>query len=76
MDLILMDVSSLQRPKINAFRSWTKKEPVIVYCGSGVTACPNVLALSEAGFEDVRLYLGSWSDWISYPDHPIATGEE
>jgi len=49
---------------------------IIVYCGSGVTACPNVLALEEAGFTNVRLYAGSWSDWISYPDHPIATGDE
>lgn len=49
---------------------------IIVYCGSGVTACPNVLALEEAGFANVRLYAGSWSDWISYPEDPIATGEE
>ncbi|XID90918.1 sulfurtransferase [Paenibacillaceae bacterium WGS1546] len=47
---------------------------IIVYCGSGVTACPNILALTEAGFTNVKLYGGSWSDWISYPDHPIATG--
>lgn len=49
---------------------------LIVYCGSGVTACPNVLALEEAGFKNVRLYAGSWSDWISYNENPIATGEE
>ncbi|GAB2697936.1 sulfurtransferase [Paenibacillus thermoaerophilus] len=49
---------------------------IIVYCGSGVTACPNVLALRQAGYRNVRLYAGSWSDWISYPDNPIATGEE
>ena len=49
---------------------------LVVYCGSGVTACPNVLALQEAGFEKVRLYLGSWSDWISYEENPIAAGEE
>ncbi|HEU4964164.1 MAG TPA: sulfurtransferase [Bacilli bacterium] len=49
------------------------QQEVIVYCGSGVTACPNVLALKEAGFEQVKLYLGSWSDWISYADNPIAT---
>lgn len=49
---------------------------LIVYCGSGVTACPNVLALEEAGFLNVRLYAGSWSDWISYADNPIATGEK
>ncbi|WP_027409181.1 sulfurtransferase [Anoxybacteroides tepidamans] len=57
------------------FASLAKDEPIIVYCGSGVTACPNVIALYEAGYENVRLYVGSFSDWISYPDHPIATGE-
>jgi thiosulfate/3-mercaptopyruvate sulfurtransferase len=51
-------------------------QEVIVYCGSGVTACPNVLALAEAGFRNVKLYVGSWSDWVSYPDNPVATGEE
>jgi len=51
-------------------------EEIIVYCGSGVTACPNVLALTEAGFANVKLYSGSWSDWISWEDNSIATGEE
>jgi len=48
----------------------------IVYCGSGVSACPNVLALYRLGYPQVKLYAGSWSDWISYPENPIATGEE
>ncbi|WP_059047179.1 sulfurtransferase [Paenibacillus rubinfantis] len=48
----------------------------IVYCGSGVSACPNVLALHQLGYPQVKLYAGSWSDWISYPENPIATGEE
>jgi len=41
-------------------------EEVIVYCGSGVTACVNLLALKLAGIETGRLYAGSWSDWCSY----------
>lgn len=50
-------------------------ERPIVYCGSGVTACANLLALHLAGREG-RLYAGSFSDWISYEENPIAQGEE
>ncbi|TSB45450.1 sulfurtransferase [Alkalicoccobacillus porphyridii] len=56
------------------FRSLPKTKEIIVYCGSGVTACPNVLALKEAGFTNVKLYSGSWSDWVSYEDSPIEKG--
>ncbi len=41
-------------------------EQLIVYCGSGVTACVNLLSLAELGREDAKLYAGSWSDWCSY----------
>lgn len=58
------------------FAALSSAEEIIVYCGSGVTACPNILALTEAGFNQVKLYSGSWSDWVSYEDNPIATGEE
>jgi thiosulfate/3-mercaptopyruvate sulfurtransferase len=44
---------------------------IIVYCGSGVTATPNYLALKEAGYENVKLYIGSFSDWISYEENEI-----
>jgi thiosulfate/3-mercaptopyruvate sulfurtransferase len=45
----------------------------VVYCGSGVNACNNLLAMALAGIDDVRLYEGSWSDW-SQRDAPVATG--
>lgn len=55
------------------FSSLSKSQEIIVYCGSGVTAVPNVIGLYEAGFKHVRLYVGSFSDWISNPDNQIAT---
>jgi thiosulfate/3-mercaptopyruvate sulfurtransferase len=53
------------------FTSIGKDKEIIVYCGSGVTASPNYIALKEAGFKDVKIYIGSFSDWISYDDNPI-----
>lgn len=47
----------------------------IVYCGSGVTACHNLLAMSLVGINQARLYPGSWSEWSSDPERPIATGD-
>ena len=41
-------------------------EPLVVYCGSGVSACVNLLSLSLLGRDDAWLYGGSWSDWCSY----------
>ncbi|MCQ6561793.1 sulfurtransferase [Paenibacillus mendelii] len=58
------------------FRGVDPSEDIFVYCGSGISATPNVLALEEAGFRNVKLYAGSWSDWISYEGNLIATGEE
>ncbi|HXG88790.1 MAG TPA: sulfurtransferase [Vicinamibacterales bacterium] len=49
-------------------------EQVVMYCGSGVTACHNLLAMEHAGLGGARLYPGSWSDWSSDPNRPIATG--
>jgi len=46
----------------------------IVYCGSGVTACHNLLAMSLANIGEAKLYPGSWSEWSSDPSRPVATG--
>jgi len=51
-------------------------EEIIVYCGSGVSATHDLLALEEVGIPGAKLYVGSWSDWSSYQDAPIAVGEE
>jgi thiosulfate/3-mercaptopyruvate sulfurtransferase len=51
-------------------------DEVILYCGSGVSAAHNALALEEAGLPGARLYVGSWSDWSSYDDNSVATGDE
>ncbi|WP_144610656.1 sulfurtransferase [Bacillus cereus] len=58
------------------FQNLSKDKEIIVYCGSGVTACPNIFALKLAGFKNVKLYAGSWSDWISYPENQIAKEED
>jgi len=51
----------------------TKSEDIISMCGSGITACHNILAMEIAGVKNVRLYVGSWSEWITDKARPIAT---
>ena len=49
--------------------------PVVSYCGSGVTACHNLLMIEHAGLGTGRLYPGSWSQWSQDPARPVATGD-
>jgi thiosulfate/3-mercaptopyruvate sulfurtransferase len=51
------------------------KAPVVAYCGSGVTACHDLLALAVAGYEDALLYEGSWSEWAADTMLPAALGK-
>jgi thiosulfate/3-mercaptopyruvate sulfurtransferase len=46
----------------------------VMYCGSGVTACHNLLAMEHAGLPGARLYVGSWSEWSSDPSRQVETG--
>ncbi|MBS1820167.1 MAG: sulfurtransferase [Acidobacteria bacterium] len=47
---------------------------IVCYCGSGVTACHNLLALEHAGMAGAKLYPGSWSEWVSDPTRGVARG--
>lgn len=57
------------------FQDIPKNKEIIVSCGSGVSACPNVIGLKKAGFTNVKLYPGSYSDWISYEENTVEKGE-
>lgn len=71
-DGTLRPVNEQQRrwEEINAPNTTTQEthppEEIMVYCGSGVTACVNLLSLEVAGVRNTKLYVGSWSDWCSY----------
>lgn len=58
------------------FKEWDCSQPIIIYCGSGVTAAPNYVSLKLAGFQNVKVYIGSYSDWISHDENPIAVINE
>jgi thiosulfate/3-mercaptopyruvate sulfurtransferase len=49
-------------------------DQVVMYCGSGVTACHNLLAMEHVGMSGAKLYPGSWSEWSSDPQRPVETG--
>lgn len=73
-DGTLRDAAELNRLWTSTLAGTPVRE-TIVYCGSGVTACQNLLALEHAGLPGARLYPGSWSEWSSDPDRPVACGD-
>jgi thiosulfate/3-mercaptopyruvate sulfurtransferase len=75
-----MDASNRFLPREELRRQWSallgSRPPaeVISMCGSGVTACHNLLALELAGLTGAKLYAGSWSEWIRDPNRAVAKG--
>jgi thiosulfate/3-mercaptopyruvate sulfurtransferase len=63
------------RAEFAALIGATPPSQVLLNCGSGVTACANLLAMEHAGLHGARVYAQSWSGWISDPARPIATGD-
>ena len=57
------------------FEPLAARGDLVCYCGSGVTAAHNVLACVHAGLPEPALYAGSWSEWITDPRRPVATGD-
>ena len=74
----LRDGRFLPAPELRALyeRLGAGEREVIASCGSGVTACHTLLALELSGLPPGRLYVGSFSDWSSRPEAPVATGSE
>jgi thiosulfate/3-mercaptopyruvate sulfurtransferase len=62
------------REELSAVLGGVDPARIIHMCGSGVTACHNLLAMEHAGLHGSRLYAPSWSGWISDPSRPVATG--
>lgn len=63
------------RQRFATFLTPEQAAHAVAYCGSGVTACHNIFALCLAGYPLIRLYPGSWSEWITNPNNPIALGD-
>ena len=59
------------RQKFEKLLDGSPAEEVVSYCGSGITACHNILAMYHAGLGDSRLYPGSWSEWVTNPERPV-----
>ncbi|TBU93420.1 sulfurtransferase [Phytopseudomonas dryadis] len=63
------------RQRFAAYLQQRPASELVAYCGSGVTACHNLFALSLAGYPLAPLYAGSWSEWVTDPERPVASGD-
>jgi thiosulfate/3-mercaptopyruvate sulfurtransferase len=70
----LMLPPAVLREQFEQLLSGRPADDVVMYCGSGVSACHNLLAMEHAGLRGARLYPGSWSEWSSDPAKPVETG--
>lgn len=64
------------RAEFEALLAGRNPSEVINSCGSGVSACHNILAMTHAGLNGAALYGGSWSEWVADPGRPVATGPQ
>ncbi|MDO5666443.1 MAG: sulfurtransferase [Alcaligenaceae bacterium] len=68
--------SDVLRREFNDLLGVRPSSEVVAQCGSGISACHNLLAMEIAGLKGAKLYAGSWSEWISDPNRPVATGSQ
>jgi thiosulfate/3-mercaptopyruvate sulfurtransferase len=74
-DLTLRPAAEIRR-EFESLLSGRAPAEVVHQCGSGITACANLLAMEYAGLTGSRLYPGSWSEWVSDSARPVARGAE
>jgi thiosulfate/3-mercaptopyruvate sulfurtransferase len=72
-DGTMLEPARLRRAFVELLQGRDPSE-VVMYCGSGVTACHNLLAMEHAGLRGGRLYVGSWSEWSADPTRPTEKG--
>ncbi|MBP6596778.1 MAG: sulfurtransferase [Arenimonas sp.] len=74
LDAGMFRASAALRAEFEALLQGRAPMHVVLSCGSGVTACHNLLAMEHAGLHGARIYAGSWSAWVSDPSRPTAQG--
>lgn len=72
----MIQTPEMLRSRFDALLADTPPERAVFYCGSGVSAAQNLLAMAYAGITGSKLYVGSWSEWITDPSRPISMGDD